>query len=52
MAQLQAEAADGQESSRFATDAEALQFGRMKDAALGIAAYLCVDEEELNALLS
>ena len=47
VAQLQAEMANGQESNRFATDTKSLQFGRMKDAALGIAAYLCVDEDEL-----
>ena len=51
VAQLQTEVADGQRS-RFASDAESLQLGQMKDAALGVAAYLCVDEEELNALLS
>ena len=47
VAQIEAQADIDGHISRFATDTHELQFGRMADAALGMAAYLCVSEETL-----
>ena len=46
VAHLHAEDADEQ-NTRFALDSSALEFGRMKDAALGVAAYLCVPKHDV-----